>query len=140
MLTELVNYEYYSKTYEGSSIPDSSFKKYSLKASSKVNYYTSNRIDENILDDNIRNTVCEIAELLYNQELLKSNILDSSSKEVASETVGPHSKSYVNKSNLQEKHLLSELELNSECYKICYEHLSLTGLMYRGCYKCSHTQ
>lgn len=37
MLTELVNYEYYSKTYEGSSIPDSSFKKYSLKASSKVN-------------------------------------------------------------------------------------------------------
>ncbi len=140
MLTELVDYEYYSKTYEDSSIPESSFKKYSLKASSKVNYYTSNRINELILSDNIRNTVCEIAELIYKQDLLKTNILDNSSKEVASETVGPHSKSYVNKSNLQSQHILSESELDRECYKICYEYLVHTGLMFRGKRICSHIQ
>lgn len=138
MLTELVDYEYYSKTYGESSIPDSSFKKYSLKASSKVNYYTSNRIDENILDDNIRNTVCEIINLLVEQETLKTKLIDD--KEVASETVGPHSKSYVNKSSLQSSKILSNEELDKECYKICYEHLSFTGLMYRGYYKCSHIQ
>lgn len=134
MLTELVDYEYYSKTYEGSSIPDSSFKKYSIKASGLINYYTSNRINESIVNDNIKITTCEIMELLYNQDLLKSKILNETSKEVASETVGPHSKSYVNKTNLQFNQIMKDEELNKECYKICYKRLAHTGLMYRGVY------
>ena len=131
MLTELVKYDYYTNSYGGSSIPESSFKKESIKASSKVNYYTKNRIDNDILNDNIRNTVCEIAELLYEQEQLiekqNNNTLD-----VASETVGPHSKSFVNKSNLQAQRILTKEELEYQCYLICYEHLVSTGLMFRG--------
>lgn len=130
MLTELVDYNYYSKIYEDSSIPESSFKRHSLNASSKVNYYTSNKIDEMILDDNIRNTTCEIVDLLFKQEKLIAKLNDD--KEVASETVGPYSKTYVNKSNLQSSEILSKEELNKECYRICYEHLAHTGLMYRG--------
>ncbi len=130
MLTELVDYNYYKKINEDSSIPESSFKKYSLNASSKINYYTSNKIDGTKLDDNIRNTACEIIDLLVEQEKLKTKLIED--KEVASEIVGPHSKTYVNKSNLQSSKLLSSEELEKECYRICYEHLVQTGLMYRG--------
>ena len=108
MLTKLVDYEYYSKNYGGSSIPESSFQKSVIEASSKINQYTSNRINETILDDNIRNTACEIAELIYSQSILKEKII-SDDKSKASETVGPHSVTYVNNKTFQEK----EISLNN---------------------------
>ena len=132
MLTELVDYDYYSDTYEGSSIPESSFNKYSLKSSTKVNHYTFNRINENNINEKIKNAVCEIAELIFNQESLVTN-LENNDKEVASETVGPHSKTYVNKSGYKLQRILTKAELEKECYRICYNYVVDTGLMYRGC-------
>lgn len=134
MLTELVNYEYYSKTYGGSSIPESSFKQKAIEASSKVNFYTSNRITTNILNDLIRDTTCQIAELLFEQEKLKLSITNDndSNKEIASESLGPHSISYVNKSVLKEKQILSDKDMKKKIYNICYEKLIHTGLMFRG--------
>ncbi len=131
MLTKLVDYEYYSKNYGGSSIPESSFQKSVIEASSKINQYTSNRINETILDDNIRNTACEIVELIYSQSILKEKII-SDDKSKASETVGPHSVTYVNNKTFQEKEILTPEELEYNCYKICYRYLVNTGLMYRG--------
>jgi len=132
MLKELVDYTYYILKYGGdSSIPRSSFKEYSLKASSKINYFTFNRINSAILDDNIRNTTCEICNLLFVQDKLQAKLNDDKSVK-ASETVGPHSVTYVNKTNLQIDKILSKEELDKECYRICYEHLAHTGLMYRG--------
>ena len=96
MLTELVNYEYYTKAYGGSSIPESSFKEHSINASNKINRYTSYRITNENIDNNIKNTACEIANLLFVQKQLK-NKLDDDKSSKASETVGPHSISYVNK-------------------------------------------
>ena len=130
MLTKLVDYEYYSKNYGGSSIPESSFQKKVIEASSKVNYYTSNRINKDVLNDNIRNTTCEIAEFIYSQDILKEKVL-SDEKSKASETVGPHSVTYVNNKSYQEKRILTNDELDYECYKICYRYLVLTGLMCR---------
>jgi len=129
MLTELADYEYYVEVYGGISIPDTSFKKIMINASSKVNYYTFNHITE--LDDNIKNATCEIIELLFNQNQLIAKQDDDTST-VASETVGVHSKSYVNKSSLQSQRILKSDELEQECYKICLKYLSRTGLMYRG--------
>lgn len=131
MLTKIVDYDYYSDTYEGSSIPGSSFNKYSISASSKVNFYTSNRIDETNLDNNIKNTICEIAEILYKQDVLIEKT-ENDTKEIASETVGPHSVSYVNKSGIQIQRILSTEELERKIYSICYEKLANTGLMFRG--------
>lgn len=131
MLTELVDYDYYIFDYEGSSIPESSFKKCSIKASNKINYYTSNRINEININDNIRNTVCEIIELIYSQDILKEKII-SDDKEKVSETVGSHSVTYVNKSSIKDKYVMSDDELDKECYKICYINLVNTGLMFRG--------
>lgn len=131
MLTRLIDYNYYSKIYGGSSIPESSFNKYSTKSSSQINLFTSNRITDDNITESIKNAVCEVAELIYNQEMLVNKIEDDT-KEVASETVGPHSKSYVNKSNLKSQRILTKEELNKECYRICYTYISNTGLMFRG--------
>lgn len=131
MLTKLIDYEYYSKIYGGSSIPESSFNKYSIKSSSQINLFTSNRISNDNITEDIKNATCEVAELIYSQEMLINKIEDDS-KEVASETVGPHSKSYVNKSNLKSQRILTKEELNKECYRICYTYLANTGLMFRG--------
>lgn len=133
-MLELVDYEYYQKHYEGSSIPESSFKKTVIKASEKVNYYTQDRINEDNITDKIRNTTCEIAELLFEQESLKEKLInyDETNKEVASETLGPRSVSYVNKSSQQANLIKSKEELEKEVYKICYQSLVHTGLMYRG--------
>lgn len=134
MLTELVDYEYYMNNYEDCSIPKSSFKKHNIDASTRVNNYTFGRITKEILEqnDSIKTTVCEIIELLYDQEQLIAKLADDRVK--ASETVGPHAVTYVNKTNLQAQRILDSKELEKECYRICYKHLARTGLMYRGVY------
>lgn len=131
MLTELVDYKYYKDLYGDSGIPESSFKKYAISASSKINLYTFNRISKDILDDNIRNTTCELINLLFEQDQLIAK-LNEANLEKASETVGPHSISYVNKSNLQFQRILNRDELNKVCYQIIADHLLMTGLMYCG--------
>lgn len=135
----LANYEYYIADYGGSSIPSPSFPKKVMEASDKVNYYTFNRIDKEVLQDEIignaiRNITCQIADLLFEQEKLKLKIVNDENKEVASESLGPRSISYVNKSNLKANQLLSEEELEDKIYKIIYQALVHTGLMYRGVY------
>ncbi len=130
MLTELVEYEYYLNSYGDCGMPKSSFDKLNRRATRKINTYTFDRITDMILDDNIRDTTCEIIELLYEQEQLSAKLTDDKVK--ASETVGPHTASYINKANLQAERILSKEELNRNCYQICYEHLVSTGLMDRG--------
>ena len=71
MLNNLIDYDYYTKQYGGSSIPESSFNKESIKASSRVNYYTKNRINEENINDDIKNATCEIADFIYSQDTLK---------------------------------------------------------------------
>lgn len=131
MLTELVDYKYYTDNYGGSSIPESSFKEHSINASSRINRYTSNRINQENIDNNIRNTACEIVNLLFKQKELITKLNDDNLSKI-SETVGPHSITYVNKSSLQSQRILSTTELEQECYRICYNNLVHTGLMYRG--------
>lgn len=130
MLTKLVNYEYYINDYGGSSIPGSSFENLSIRASAYVNKYTFNRINNENTNDDIKNSTCEIADLLYSQDIKKKKIEDD--KMIASETVGSHSKTYVNNSSLIDKQILTESELESSCYSICYKYIASTGLMYRG--------
>lgn len=129
MKKTFITYLEYMNDYDGKIIPQSSFDIFAKQASRKVNYYTFNRIIE--IDNNVIFAACEIAELLYEQNQLKLRLNDDNNI-VASETVGPHSKTYVNKSNLQSKSILSNKELEQECYNICLRHLGSTGLMYRG--------
>lgn len=129
MITTSITYLNYINDYNGEIIPQSSFNNFVIKASSKINYYTFNRITE--IDNNVIFATCEIAELLYEQNQLKRKFKDEE-KIIASETVGPHSKTYVNKSNFQAQMILDDKKLEKKCYKICLKHLISTGLMYRG--------
>lgn len=130
MLTILVDYKFYTNTYEGSSIPESSFNNFALIANTYVNKNTFNRITEEKVDNFVKYCICEIAELLYSQEKKKNTIMEN--KIVSSETVGPHSKTYVNNSSYIDKDILTESELETKIYKICYRYLATTGLLYRG--------
>lgn len=135
MTEAFAEYSDYKSEYEGSIIPKDSFNSFAMQASSRVDYFTNGRIDMENIDDAILIkaifATCEIAELLYNQNQLKQKQDDDKST-LASETVGPHSKTYVNKSNLQSQRILNSYELENESYKICLRYLFSTGLMYRG--------
>ena len=129
-MTAYADYEYYEKIFKGTDIPESSFDKRALEASSKINYYTFNRIKNDVITDEIRNATCFIAELLYNQEQLKVKL--NNEKILSSETVGPHTKNYVNSNSQIQNQILNEKDLNKKIYNICLENLSNTGLMYKG--------
>lgn len=130
-----IKYSDYRSKYKGILMPEDSFKNFAIKASSKINCFTFDRINIDNLNENHLNKVifatCEIAELLYEQYQLKQNQNDEKNT-IASETVGPHSKTYVNKSNLQAQRILNNDQIDNECYAICLKYLSRTGLMYRG--------
>ena len=130
MLTKLVDYEYYSKIYGGSSIPESSFENLSVRAGAYINKYTYNRINDDNISEKVKDCTCEIAEFLHSQDKKIKSI--ENDKIVASETVGPHSKTYVNNTSLLDKHIYTDEEVDKKTYKICYKHLVSTGLMYRG--------
>lgn len=135
MMKELTNYEYYMVDYKSELVPQESFDKLMIKATSRVNYFTSNRISSSTLEDEnistqVQNCVCEIIELLYTQEQLKEALVEK--KQVQSETVGPISKTYSNNLNLISQRILNDTELDESIYQICVTYLGHTGLMYRG--------
>ena len=122
-----VDFNYYSKEYNGTLIPEKSFPKISVEASQKINYFTQNRIVEETKV--IKYTTCLIADEIMKNENLKNTI--SNDKEVASESVGPHSVSYVNKATIQKEQIKDNIALNRCLYNICLENLP-NELMYRG--------
>lgn len=124
-------YEFYSETYLGEKIPQENFEKLSLRASAEVRKNIYDR-DISEYDKDVQMATCSVAELLYEQQEIKDKIQDENNKEVASETVGPHSKSYVNKSSLLDKRILSSDEMSKNVYNECLKYLAFTGLMYRG--------
>lgn len=121
-----VDFDYYSKEYNGTLIPEKSFPKISVEASQKINYFTQYRIVEE--KEVIKYTTCLIADEIMKNENLKNTI--SNDKEVASESVGPHSVSYVNKATIQKEQIKDDITLNRCLYNICLE--NLPELMYRG--------
>ena len=135
-MLNLINYEDYHD-YVGNNkdaetnVPSDLFNKYCLDSCRRVVRYTSNRVNKDNITKDIKDTICQIMDLLYSQDKLIAKLNDDKAT-VASETVGPHSKSYVNKTSLQEKRILSSAELDRECYRICYNNLVHTGLMFRG--------
>lgn len=122
-----VDFDYYLKEFNGTLIPEKSFPKISVEASQKINYFTQNRIVEETKV--IKYTTCLIADEIMKNENLKNTI--SNDKEVASESVGPHSVSYVNKATIQKEQIKDDITLNRCLYNICLENLP-NELMYRG--------
>lgn len=125
-----VDYDYYANDFEGNLIPKNSFNKTVKEASRKINYFTSNKIVN--VNSDVKDATCSIAELLYNQEQLKTKLFSSdNASQKVSETVGPWSVSYANNSQYQDKQIKTDKELNNSIYKICKEYLD-EELLFRG--------
>ena len=109
-----VDYDFYSTTYSGI-ISNNEFTKLEIQASSIVDFYTFNRIDKTDVSEKVKFAVCELVD--YLKELKAAG-----GKEIASESVGSHSVSYVTNNTSSE----------DKKYSIVKKYLGHTGLMYRG--------
>ena len=126
-MASYADYTYYLDTYGGTIIPAEAFEKTMRDASREVNRYTLERAEAVLaansdlsLIEKIKFAACAVAEVIYqygNQLMAR--------RDIASESVGDHSVSYLSTDQLRanEVHAISE---TIEGY------LGLTGLMFLG--------
>lgn len=123
-----VDFSFYSGTYLGATIPAADFPRLALRASAVINQLCFGRAatvmaSTDPLDAEKKNSIqlatCAVAEQLF---LLSKN---ESGGEVASESVGSHSVSYVQNST-------SKMSDDEKMAREARFYLWETGLMYRG--------
>ena len=126
-MASYADYTYYLDTYGGSVIPAEAFEKAMRDASREVNRYTLERAEAVLaansdlsLIEKIKFAACAVAEGIYQYG---NQIMGR--RDIASESVGDHSVSYLSTDQLRanEVHAISE---TIEGY------LGLTGLMFLG--------
>lgn len=138
-MTNYIDYTYYSSVFGGSLIPETDFEKTATKASNAVRLRIFNR---NIIDyeSAVKNCTCEVAEIIYEHNQLKSNYQEmvknissgSGSGIKTSEKVGDYSVSNASLSMSELKELCSDDELQSQINDEIYSSLLFTGLLYQG--------
>lgn len=128
MATSYVDYEYYADDFGGDAIAAADFDKLALQASRFIDRVTFERayavIDaatDTELIEKIKNATCAIAE-----EIQEQNV--NGIKNVASETVGSHSVSYVVNKDVR-------VTANQKKKDVASEFLGTSGLMFGGFYE-----
>lgn len=111
------DYIYYSNSFGGGTIPETSFNMYERRARAFIDYITFNRLKNNneLIDEDIKGCICEIMECNYKTDM------DGGIK--ASESIGNVSVSYVVGPNTTDY---------GKYYKIAKMYLGHTNLLYRG--------
>lgn len=113
------DYAYYTDTYRGTVLDAASFDAYTNKATQVIKLHTFNRIQDSNIPDEARMCCCELAELIYNHENMKTG------SGVTSEKVGNYSVTYASQKELEETY-------NHFLNSVINKWLALTGLLYRG--------
>ena len=128
MATSYVDYEYYVDDFGGDAMAAADFNKLALQASMVIDQITFERayavIDADTdteLIEKIKNATCAIAEEIQEQ---KTNGI----KNVASETVGSHSVSYVVNKD-------TRITSDQKIQKVAKLYLGSSGLMFGGFYE-----
>ncbi len=138
-MTNYIDYEYYSNTFGGSLIPEEEFEKMATKASNAVRLRIFNR-DITGNESAVKNCTCEVAEIIYKNNQLKSNYQEmienissgNSAGIVTSEKVGDYSVSKASLSMSELKDLCSDSELQAQINDEISSSLLFTGLLYQG--------
>ena len=126
-MAAFADYTYYLDTYGGTIIPAEAFEKAMRDASREVNRYTLERAEAVLaansdlsLIEKIKFAACAVAEVIYQYG---NQIMGR--RDIASESVGDHSVSYLSADQLRanEVHAITET-ING--------YLGLTGLMFLG--------
>lgn len=119
----MTTYEFYTDSYlsgREAVLDAASFPFWERKASNEVRMRTFGNINENEpISEEVQGCVCEVAELLYEQDVQKRK-----NAGIASEKVGEYSVSYR-----AEK---STVEVSQEVSSVVKEWLANTGLLYCG--------
>ena len=127
-----IDYDYYSNTFKGTLIPQKEFEMYATKASNEVRLRIMNR-DISKYETEVKKATCSVADILYNQYLIKQKIQDillGTEKVISSEKVGDYSRNFsnVSVSELQKQCDNTTNKINEELDKS----LLFTGLLYTG--------
>lgn len=128
-----VDYTYYSTSFGGTTIPETDFVRQEKKARVFLDNITFDRlkIDATLIDDNVRDCLCDVMECKYKLDNEKINNDEANGKIIASETTDKHSVTYAI-SDL-EKNAIDRSQLDKvKTYNIAKEYLGNTGLLYRG--------
>ena len=132
----LVDYEYYTNTFKGDLVPQDKFDKLSQISESEVMASILGK-DYTGFETNVKNAICEIIEVFYNQELIKEKYMGTitgSESVITSEKVGDYSRNFGNASSKDLQDILKkeEQEANTKIGDILRRNLLLTGLLYCG--------
>lgn len=132
-MESIVDFEYYSNTYGGEKIPQSSFKRISIAATLEVKNRIMNK-DYTNYEDEVKSVTCEVAEILYNQEMINNRINEAAAGEglIQSESLGDYSRSYSSGGIGELKSLADNADVQKQITQIIDKHLLYTGLVYRG--------
>lgn len=128
-------YEYYINNYYGDVIDAPAFSKWASKASDKLQYFCSNRINEYYLDvfsDAIQNATCALAEALYKLNYAEINATSTEHGNIKSMSSGGQSVTFGNNETIYNTILGNEKAQKQHLYNIAKEHVGYTGLMYAG--------
>lgn len=116
------DFEYYRTQYNGTLITDKNqFERQAIEACCLIDEMTMGRI--RAASDEVKRAVCAVCEISYREDK------QDQEAQIASESVGPHSVSYV-------KQTKSKADFLSEKRAIIKRYLWRTGLLYRGVPSC----
>ena len=128
----MVDYSYYTLTFGGTLIPQDNFNKLATKASTIIR----NRIlgkDFTEYEELVKNTCCEVAEILYNQDLSETKmkeVANGTQTVITSEKVGDYSRNFSSAGISELQQVIKDA--NTQINTVIEENLLLTGLLYSG--------
>lgn len=129
----LVDFTYYTDTYDGDLVPIEKFDKFSQKAEMKVLVRLNGSYTDYLTE--VKDAICEVIDILYNQSKIKENMnstITGDSQVLSSEKVGDYSRSYSAVSISDIEKYSSDEYVDKQIEETLFDYLFKTGLLYRG--------
>lgn len=135
----IVDYDYYTDTFKGNSVPHEEFERIELKASSQINKFIMNRDYTNFnnqdYSEQVKMATCSVIDILYDidkkKKALDAMVDGKSNKIITSEKVKDYSRNYATTSYKE----LQEQVSNENVNKLIKEEIEIylwnTGLLNR---------
>lgn len=138
---QYANYCYYFGEYQGDLIPEESFVQCAARASRFLDYYTMGKAKDNAELHELKMACCALAEQYYvidkAQALTVGSLEAVSGKEIQSESVGSHSRTFRSAGESASNALNAAANAQNVLAQVARQYLSGTGLLYRGRGSCS---
>lgn len=131
------DYGFYTTSYYGDVVPESSFEKYIEKSMDQLSCITLNSIpDVGLLDgkslEKVKKANCALAEVLYRLDTAMNSANSQSDSNVKSKSSGGESITYGNSETIITKAVSDEKVKNKLMYDSIKIYLWDTGYLYRG--------